>query len=264
MLELTDKSTKERIISILGEQWPLGINKIKSNLTKKGKRVTYQAIHQFLGELQLDGVVIKKEKEYMLNPVWISKVSEKTNKLLENYSKKSEEAIMPIEELNFKSLTDALDFALEKANSGYFGQAEKCYVQSSRLFLFPLSESQSRNMHEFCRKTKTVLICKRNTPIEKICAGFLSNMGIETHLGIPCATPTNVTIIGKSIVSLYIFYSDHEDKGIDTLYRGKRFLGQDIFEKFSAVMRKKIRVKLIINRNEDIYNDVLRQTLKLL
>lgn len=258
------KGTREMIIEILGREYPLTINQINSHLRKKyGIRVTYQAIHIFLRDFMAQGIVAREGKGYMLQPRWVESAAAAANEVFERYSKSS--GILPptqVQELNFSSIMEAWGFLLQKANSGYFGKSENCYIQLKRMFTPILTDKQVSAIREFTGATKTILFCHSKGPVERLAANFLRSQGVDVRLGVPCATPTNTALIGNSVVSIYILYPHKE--AVDRLYSSIRdVLRKDVFSIFSGLIERKIRVKLIINRNPEVYRDVLEQTKKL-
>ena len=264
-LDFRQKSTRNRIIGILGKQYPLKINQINNLLRRNhGIRVTYQAVHIFLKELIVQGAVVKEGKGYMLNPIWVESISSAANEILERYGKNGEiSAAKEFQELNFGSMRDAWEFIIKKASTGFFGKSEICYIQLKRMFCPILSEEQALIIREFAKSTKTVLLCHSNGPVERLASNFLRSQGVDVRLGVPCAVPTNTALIGNSVVSIYVLYPD---KGaVDRLYSSiKDILKKDVFSAFSGLMLRKIKVKLIINRNPGVYEDVLDQTKQLI
>ena len=66
------KTVKEKIISILGFEWPLTAKEIYLKVTKEhSKPVSYQAIHKALTELLEELIIEKKENEFLLKKAWI-------------------------------------------------------------------------------------------------------------------------------------------------------------------------------------------------
>jgi hypothetical protein len=260
-------NTKSRIIEILGRAWPLSAKKIYNALKKDYRLgITYQAVHIALNEFLERGIVSREGREYMLSPAWIERMSSDFNALVENYTKANRiQKAKEFQELNFATLADAWDFLLSKANTGFFGVSDVCYIQIARLFAAPLSSRHILAIREFTGKTKTTLLCRRNGVIEKLVANYLNKLGVETYLGVPAASPTNTVIIGKSVISIYALYPKKEHDLLNRFYFSvKDILKQDIFTTFADLMTKNIKVKLAINQNPDVYTDVLEQTRKII
>lgn len=78
------QGSKEISISILTQRWPLSAKQIYK-LLKKELPITYQAVHKSLHELVDSKIVIKKAKEYCLNPDYITKMRKHWTAVEEKY-----------------------------------------------------------------------------------------------------------------------------------------------------------------------------------
>ena len=266
-LDHTRKTTKAKILELLSESWPLNVRKIHNELIKKHRvRVTYQAIHLSMKEFLEQGIVSREGREYMLNPEWIERIASTVNSLVEKYTRAHRiTAAKQFQELNFSTIKEAWDFLLKKANDGFFGKSNCCYIQLARLFATPLPQKDIDAIEKFAGQTKTVLICRGTGPVDRLVANFLRKHGVEVMLGVPCAQPTNTALIGNCVVSIYVLYQKDEKAKFNSFYNAiKDILKEDIFTAFSNIIMKRIRVKITINRNHEVYADVLEQTMKLL
>lgn len=266
-LDYRRKNTKSKIIDILSKNWPLTTKKIYNALKRQYNiTVTYQAIHLSLKEFLEEGIIVREGREYMLSPSWIEKTADSFNSLVESYTINNKiTTAKEFQELNFKFPNQAWLFLLSKANSNFFGKSDICYVQVSRIFASPIPQDQINQIKAFTSKTKTILLCRRSGVIEKLAANYLRKLGIEVHLNIPCAYPNNVILMGNSVINIYVLYPNTEGKKFDNFYYSTTdILKKDIFATFSAFLTNNIRVKLTINRSQDVYNNVLALTKKLL
>jgi len=90
LLNLVSGSSKERIVGILGEQWPLSAKEIYNKLQKNSSLTSsYQATHKMLLQLVDSGVVAKNGGNYELNRVWISNMKKISLNLEQNYETKN-------------------------------------------------------------------------------------------------------------------------------------------------------------------------------
>jgi predicted transcriptional regulator len=80
--------TRDHIVSILMENWPLTTKTIYSLLTKRhGQSLTYQAVHKTVKQLLQQGIVVHYNKKYYLNSEWIQQVKKFVLNFEENYQK---------------------------------------------------------------------------------------------------------------------------------------------------------------------------------
>ncbi len=261
------KTTKEAVFEILSKKYPLRAKQLYGRIKKEYRLgVTYQAVHFSLVEMQREGILIKEEKEYVLNPTWVKNTAEHFNSLYENYVRerrlleKKEK-----EEVTFSTPLACWQFFMQGLSTGYFGEAKQCYVQVGRLFAAPMPSETIEQLRVFCAKTNVTVMCRSNGIIEKFVANYLRTIGMIVHLGIPCAIPTNTLLVGECVISVHMLYTEADDSAINKVsYSLKSLLSADIISFYSGLINKKIRVKAIINRNPDVYRDVHVQTTRLL
>ncbi|HIG98778.1 TPA: hypothetical protein HA231_05135 [Candidatus Woesearchaeota archaeon] len=267
LLGSSRQTTKERVVEILGEFWPLTARKLYLKLKKRyGFMSTYQAAYRAVTELLTQDVLVKEGKNYSLSPEWIERMVNVTDSLLDKYTQAGRiNPSVSLQKLTFQSIGDAWDFIISKASSGFFGTSSHCYLQVPRLFPVPLSDSQKAVMAQFLQKTKTTVFCRRKGPLEKLVSNYLSHLGASVHIGVSCAQPTNSLIIGTSVVSMHVLYTETDYARLSTLYNSiKNILSVNIFKKFSSIMQEKRRVVITINRIPEIFADVLRENERLL
>jgi len=269
LLELDNKrkTTKAKIIELLIETWPLNVKKIHNELIKRlGIRVTYQAIHLSMKEFVEQGIATREGMDYMLNPEWIDRMAGIANSLVEKYTMAHRiTTANQFQELNFNTIREAWDFLLRKANEGFFGKTDECYIQIARMFAVPVPQKDVDAIERFTSQTRTVLMCRGKCPIDMLAANFLRKHGAEVILGVPRAHPTNTALIGNCVVSIYVLYPKEEMTRFNRFYNSiKDILKEDIFTAFSNILLKNVRVKITINRNLEIYADVLEQTKKII
>ncbi|MCR4336142.1 MAG: hypothetical protein NUV57_06455, partial [archaeon] len=78
-------STKQKIIDILSNEWPLSAKSIYDKLQKQySSEISYQATHKTIQDLETEKIIEKKEKGYQLNLEWV----QQSKKSLENVEKK--------------------------------------------------------------------------------------------------------------------------------------------------------------------------------
>jgi len=112
-------STKDIVISILGDQWPLSAKEIFTRLGKKSDtQVSYQAVHKLLAQLCGEKVLEKGGGRYQLSKAWIASAKQFITALEKKYESK-ETFIRGINEFkgSFEfDFNDITDFSLSMAD----------------------------------------------------------------------------------------------------------------------------------------------------
>jgi len=83
--------TKELIISVLFQEWPLATSEIYYRVRRvNGSEITYQAIHKQLKLLLKNSILVKNnEKKYLVNEQWLEWIMSQALQLKREYSTKS-------------------------------------------------------------------------------------------------------------------------------------------------------------------------------
>ncbi|MEW5897221.1 MAG: hypothetical protein AB1668_05985 [Nanoarchaeota archaeon] len=83
-------SVKRNIIHLLSLRWPQSTKELHRGLSSEfNVKITYQAVHKALKQLQQTGCLQWDGKRYFINKEWLSHVSETVNHIQQNYSKVS-------------------------------------------------------------------------------------------------------------------------------------------------------------------------------
>lgn len=81
------ENTKDMIIMILSENFPLTLIKIKNHLEKKyHKSISYQGIYKELNLMIEKKIIIKEDRDYLLNKDWILGLNKYSNELYAKYN----------------------------------------------------------------------------------------------------------------------------------------------------------------------------------
>jgi len=87
-LNTKQKSTKDAIISILGQEWPLSTKEIYSRIQRQlSLNISYQAVHKTIKQFEKDEIISKVGREYELNRSWISNTKKSFTNLEKLYNK---------------------------------------------------------------------------------------------------------------------------------------------------------------------------------
>jgi hypothetical protein len=270
VIELIDskkKTAKSLIIKVLSEQWPLSARKLYNALKKDYLApFTYQAVYFALQEFVNDGVLLSINRKYYISPVWVERLNDFSGGLSEKYSKQGTMSHKELEEINFTSLNEFFNFGLENLETDFFGKSRLFYAQVKSLIPFPLTAKQTGILRDFCSMHDAVIFCQGKSLVDKATAKFLRDLGAKVYLGVPCAQPTKTCVINDSVIIIYTLYTKAEVLGFERNrgnYDIKR-MDRSLFSKWMAAIQKHLKIKAIIIRNQDVKENVLYATKKLL
>jgi len=84
---LKSNSTKDNIILILSNEWPLSAKEIYFEVQKNSlKEITYQAVHKTILQLEEEGIIERNHKQIQLKKTWIEQSKKFFSNLTTTYS----------------------------------------------------------------------------------------------------------------------------------------------------------------------------------
>lgn len=114
------KTVKEKIINLLGFEWPLTAKEIYLKISKEhSKPISYQAIHKALTELTEEHIIEKKQNEFLLKKEWIKNCTNLFSYLNSAY----------VEEK-----TRIIDYELKTPTKVIFNDVSECTTQIATWF----------------------------------------------------------------------------------------------------------------------------------
>jgi hypothetical protein len=238
-----EASTKDIVIEILSEEFPLSIRKIYNIITKNyRKRASYHAVYKAVYELLEDKVLVKKRFEYALNKDYIARLSNFVGKVKLNY-------------LREKGLPKELaqhDFAIEILHSQYdMAMFILDFLQSARkgeiiTIIWPVvwpsfttPEIYSK-VQEIGRRGKAYCVCSANGFLDKHFAKYWRKMGMKVRLGVKLDSMFEIFILRDMLLLIY----QPPDKRV----RKHKYI--DVVRGISAKQRDKIFLKAIKEKTE--------------
>ncbi|MBN1941476.1 MAG: hypothetical protein JW772_04820 [Candidatus Diapherotrites archaeon] len=96
--------TRDRIVSILTEYWPLTTKSIYAIITRQGQDITYQAVHKNIKQLLEQGIVVQHKRKYYLNAQWVEEIKKFVLGFEQNYANPNKENELTKEEKIMQAL----------------------------------------------------------------------------------------------------------------------------------------------------------------
>jgi|SRR3989344_1223202 len=256
---LAEKSTKNQIIQVLSEEWPLSAKKIHNLLSRKhSTNSTYQAVHKAVSELVADSVLSKESNEYRLNPVWIEKtkeLSEHLSKIYEMNSKGSNIALPTLYDVDKFLLNTMLNNPPKEGEKPFLG-LHWCHFWVPLFF----SISEYRKIAELLPKYDLYAISRGDTKIDRWCGKFWGGKGTNHKTGVDCAHIADL-IIYKDMV-IQVFYPQEIRKELDSFY-SKNSSPEDLdaYKLFENIFQKPTKINITITQNPELAEQLKEETL---
>jgi len=254
-------STKQKIIIILTDEWPLTAKKIYNRLQKEFKTtVTYQAIHKIIKELVAENIITKNGNLYKLNIEWIQNskrlMAELEKRYLQNQKIKiPENSEFGLIELEFHSMTDLSVSIAELLFSRQLARnsEDKSFVCIMEYgwwtikFRFEHLELLGKMA---LTNYKPVAIIRKKTPFGTwIRKQYSRAGGICPPIGTKFEIEEDIFIQGNYIIEVKF---DNETKKFFQNYYLKWKNSEDLFKDFGLKEEPKINAIVRITKNENM------------
>jgi len=262
------ESTKDIIVKILSEEFPLSLPKIKNILQKKfHKSISYQGIYKELNKLIEAKIVTKEEKQYMLNKDWILKVNQYSKEVYLKYNNKITHSIKDI--LNLKKEGDTMTLEFDS----YF-EIDKFFIDFLMIFNNYFDKKDSILMHyrnnwwpflyttdefNFMNNLKSnfYTLCIPNSNLDNWACNFEKNIGLKVKI-LNQKTPFwSFNLFGDYVINYIV------DEKI--YLKLKKFFSQnnelkDInLKELLEIINLKGKFKVIFMKNSAIKNSLLNE-----
>lgn len=258
---MTGSSTKDQIISILSQEFPLSAKQIFNQISKDSGNISYQAVHKALLELLSSKVVEKKGNDYLLSMQWVDSLQGSLDGIRAKYLSLSAE-LPEQSNLLFESITELDSFLIKLFLKVLSSRADKpvlCLQWSH--FWMPLFEKEdylkSRELGKF---TRAYCVSKGDTVIDKWCSNFWNKNKIKSETGHKVALVSDIIAFEDLVIQ--VFYPPSIRKELDLVYNGtKRISDLNVDDFFEKVFQKKTKIPVVINRNQQIADQIKEQTI---
>lgn len=263
-LESKPPNTKDAVISILTTDWSLSLRQIFYKIRKKyNYSGSYQAVYKAVKELKDKDVLTEQDKKYMINVNWVKEVQSFTDIVETNYyakekannlsglsdSNQKEDLIV----LNFESIFDAekylyyfMKYHLLKSSKDNI-----CYCTNIEWRpIFYLRSEYNYYTRLIKKGHKFYFLCAGKTKQEEFCGKFYKSIGINFK-----ATKENFSndtlVFGDFCINIII--------SEETKIKLKKFMEKNEVSNLRDVLNSKSSVKVIINRDKSLAEELKKQ-----
>jgi len=262
------KNSKDAIINILTTEWPLTLKQIYYKIKKQYNYASsYQSVYKAVKELCDTKVLKGKDKKYEINIEWVKQVQSFTDIVETNYyakerlqtlsglkNSKSGEDIMI---LNFETLFDAekyLYYFIKTEISKKTNQTICYEINHEWKRLFYLRAEYNYIKKLLNKGHKIYFLCSGNSNIEKESKDFYQSLGAKFKL--TDRKLTNDLLVFDDFF-IQIFIPAEINKQIKTSLKNK-----DSIELLENALEKKSSIKVIINKDSALANEIKKQIIK--
>ena len=253
-------SSKQKIISILSQEWPLTAKQVFERCQKEyGSAISYQGVHKVVRELEENKVIERAKNGYQLNVEWI----QNSKKALEDVEKryaKQKKILLPKNfsgsiELEFDSMTDFCVSATELYISGQLSRGSNGDTLYGNLEYgwFPLKfrfEHFGLLYKMVLNNPKTYCLIRKKTPFGEYIVREYNRVGINCVQGNDeFAVNEDIGLQGDYIIE--VRFDDETKKIIEKCYTKWKNV-EDAFKEFGLNDEPKVHVTMRITKNPEL------------
>ncbi len=208
-----EENTKNKIIEILSENWPLTAKQIYNRLQRNyAISVSYQAVHKQLKQMMEEKNISKTQSEYIINEEWIKKIQNNAELIAEKIKNKQKGTnLIEMNEREsrnfvFKGILEIGWFLIDKIMKAPNPENKPCLALWRFCYsLVGLDEKHLTGFKEVCKINKWYMRVEEENEADKMFGITLKEYGIkEIKYGIKgCATKlSDKIIIGDYIAEI--------------------------------------------------------------
>lgn len=264
------KSVKDKVILVLGEEWPLSSREIVARLKRHGVSCTHQAVYKSLKELMESGTVVKEESAYKLSKDWINSLRSYATYVDQSYrmelSHKNAQRAEQAEQTVVETLYDFYVYVLimlEKQSKDPYALKVPCIFRALHAWNpFVIGKEEFNRCVQVIPKYNMYAITSADTPLDKALAKYWEKLHNHFRTGAPRLITNDVVVIGDHVVQ--IIYPPELLAALDDYFKQTAsFETMDAIKFQQDIFYRKTRIPLITVKNKALADSIRDDTLLL-
>jgi len=257
------RSTKEAIIEVLSQKWPLTSKEIHNSLKRQhGFEGSYQAMHKTLGVLVGQKIALKEAKTYSLSKEWV--------KGLKNAALTLENSFQQNTAANYLGVLEKQGMA----SISLIGIPETATFLIHYFFLLPNPQKKPnialwRNVYSIIGLNDTHYsglkntlsnwhaVSSENNPADRMFAEALKKFGLKVRLGVKeAATTLNDTFVCGDYVGTIWFPPEFREKWSRQNKAPSKINDFDLQHHLKMMIDEKAQINMIIAKNQTLADQI--------
>ena len=254
---LAEKSTKNQIIQVLSEQWPLSVKEIHNQLVKQHSfQGSYQAIFKALKELEETNVLEKEDSKFRVNYAWVKKLSSMSKAMENNFREKTQNGVVLLKFNSFIEYGKFLinDFFTEKSADEMVPCV--CFWKYAYPFV-GASQEEHEKMKRLFSNPMHYAVCENNTYLDNVTSEYTKKLGKKSVTGKKYSARLDTFIEGDKILQAYL--SKEFEEELERIYsetKSEKDLDMGKLLEFGSKPRE---IKVAIFKNKELADSLLKE-----
>ncbi|MBW3022462.1 hypothetical protein KY328_06045 [Candidatus Woesearchaeota archaeon] len=267
--EKTNPSTKELIVDILATNPELTAKQVY-NKVRHSKPITYHAVFKLLNLMIDEDIITKDNKNYSLNPRWITDTKEYFQRLELSYNNRKESLIINKDTTHFilPSLHEGFFMLMRALDRGVFGDSKEIIGHFTHLLYLFISKEETALLKKLGREKKFYyLVNSKSISDSMIAYDDKRTFNYRTKLGVKCAEPFYLYVIGDTILQISIpkdisqaMERTYSHKFTATMIPKPRINQMTTF--INEVAHKKVKIHVHVIKDKDTASQIREKTLR--
>ncbi len=261
-LNSNSKSTKDMVISLLSQKWPLNAMEIYNSVQREfGAGVSYQAVHKILNELQQGKILEKNGMSYQISKGWIEQVKKFGSDLDEKYTNGK-----TIDFENFESMHITMDkfldfcrFMIYEFYMKFPNPEKKDCICSWDHVYSPIGMSEKD--HEILRDLFSTALhyapCPNNTFLDNWFAEYLNDLGKICVNDVQFSVGNDTFVQGDFVMVAY--FSSEFKKNVDEIYKKVKSVEEFKVSNYFDIINKKAEINILIVKNSSLAGQLRKE-----
>jgi len=261
--------TKAQIMEIIKQEKQINAKKIFNRLGKHyNSPITYQATHKILKKMLEEGLLVKEELEYKINPEWVEELGEYLTELVEAEVPSARKIISQLDrgqtvQFTVKKEIHMARFLLDFLNLAAKKTAEPIVMHLQFTWtLMPLDEKQRQILEECARRNGVFVLSHDSFFWDKWASKQWEHIGAKIKIGQKNFAKQNDTlVIGDYIVN--IFWEEQHLSWVrsDSL-RVKNEKDLDINVLFEMILDSETKIDFIIRKDKVAARKIIYESME--
>ena len=269
-LSKQNKTTKDAVISVLAEKWPLTAKEIYNRVKRESNTtVSYQAIHKLLNQLIEEKIIVKEGMGYLLNKDWIKNLKNFSSSLEELYIRNfGANALKELEEKGTVNLTvygilETARFIIEGlANLPNKDKKPNLFLWRNVYSIVGLKDVDYDGLAKMFSENKWHALASEDSLVDKMFADTLSKYGVKIKTGVKeVATSLSDTVVVGDYVATVWYPPDFREGWLMQNRLPKSLTDFDLKEHLSNMRDVKAEINFVVVKNTSLADQIRGQYL---
>ncbi len=260
------RDAKSLIVGVLAKEFPLSAKEIHRKIVKAepSVKLTYQAVHKALGQLESSGVVLNNGG-FRLRSEWVEGLKGFGDDLFKKYVKKTPLEILDVHPYSaVETLWDGQYiqpywWMLEQTYKAFKANGVPARVVFFMRRCWPptvVGEKEREEMAAmYVDRGNQYVLCDSASPVDKLLASFWVNYGFKTKNGVSVASG-NDTYVFQDFV-FQIFDSVSTKKAWDRLYSLiEKSNCRDLSPTHNLAFEIEAKTRIVVTRNKELADNL--------